>query len=127
MKPFFADILMLLHFLWAAFMVIGLPLGLLLRSPTLRWVHFGGMVITAIIAAAGMYCPLTVWEEALRWESDPGFAYGGSFLARHLSPILYPRIEPWMIRSASVIWGVLTIVSMILKWPGPPFRRRDRS
>jgi hypothetical protein len=127
MKTFLADILMLLHFLWAIFMVIGLPLGLWLRSPTLRWVHFGGMMATAFFAAIGMYCPLTVWEETLRWEADPGFTYGGSFLARALSPILYPRIEPGIIRAASVMWGGLTILSMILKQPGRPLQRRHRS
>ena len=118
MNALLADALMLLHFLWAAFMVIGLPLGLLLRSPTLRWVHFGGMVITAIIAAAGMYCPLTVWEESLRWEADQSFNFEGGFLAHHLSSILYPQIEPWILRSASVLWGALTVVLMVVIKPG---------
>ena len=122
-----ADLIMTIHFLWAAFMVIGLPLGLWLRSPALRWIHFGGMMATALFAATGMYCPLTVWEEAMRGQTDPGFTYGGSFLARYLSPILYPQIESWMIRSASVVWGFLTIGSMVLKRPGAPFQRRDRS
>jgi hypothetical protein len=121
-----ADLLMIIHFLWAAFMVIGLPLGLMLKSPTMRWIHFWGMALTAFFAAAGMYCPLTVWEETLRWKADPGFTYGESFLVRHLSPILYPQIEPWMIRTASVTWGVLTFVSMALKWPGIPSRRLMR-
>ena len=113
-----ADALMLLHFLWAAFMVIGLPLGLYLRSPALRWTHFSGMALTAFFAATGMYCPLTVWEEAMRWETDPGFSYGGSFLAHCLSPILYPQIEPWIIRAVSVTWGTLTLLAMIVLKPG---------
>ncbi|UCF88709.1 MAG: DUF2784 domain-containing protein [bacterium] len=116
-----ADILMLLHFLWAAFMVIGLPLGLILRSPTLRWVHFGGMMVTAAIAAVGLYCPLTVWEEMLRWKTDPAFRFDNGFLARHLSTILYPGVDPWIIRTATVAWGLLTLLSMILRWPGLPF------
>ena len=112
-----ADLLMIIHFLWAVFMVIGLPLGLLLRSPVLRWAHFLGMVVTAFFAGAGMYCPLTVWEEALRWRGDPISSYEGSFLAHHLSSILYPRIEPWILRGASVAWGVLTIAAMIMIRP----------
>jgi hypothetical protein len=118
MKAFLPDILMLLHFLWAAFMVIGLPLGLWLRSPTLRWIHFGGMAITAIIAAAGLYCPLTVWEETLRWEADRSFSFEEGFLAHHLSSILYPQIEPWILRSASVLWGTLTALAMVVVRPG---------
>lgn len=118
MKPFFADILMIIHLLWAAFMVIGLPLGLLLKSPTLRWVHFWGMAATAFFAAAGMYCPLTVWEESLRWEADRNFSFDGGFLAQHLSSILYPKIEPWVLRSASVFWGALTVLAMVVIKPG---------
>jgi len=98
MKPVFADILMILHFLWAAFMVIGLPLGLWLRS--------------------GAYCPLTIWEESLRWEANPGFTYEGGFLAHHLSSILYPQIEPWILRSVSAFWGALTVLAMIVIRPG---------
>jgi len=109
---------MTIHFLWAAFMVIGLPLGLYLRSPTFRWAHFSGMAITAFFAAAGLYCPLTRWEETLRWKTDPGFTYEGSFLANHLASILYPQIEPWILRNASVFWGVLTLLAMIIVKPG---------
>ena len=117
MKPFLADTLMIIHFLWAAFMVVGLPLGLYLRSPILQWAHFFGMVLTAFFAATGMYCPLTVWEETLRRRTDPGFSFEGSFLAKHLSSILYPQIEPWILRSASVFWGTLTLLAMIVVKP----------
>ena len=109
---------MIIHFLWAAFMVIGLPLGLYLRSPVVRWAHFSGMALTAFFAATGMNCPLTVWEENLRGGTDPGFTYGGSFLANHLSFILYPQIQPWILRSASVFWGALTVMAMMVVRPG---------
>jgi hypothetical protein len=121
-----ADLLMIIHFLWILFMIIGLPLGLWLRSPTLRWIHFAGMSVTAILAATGMYCPLTVWEETLRWETDPGFTYSGSFLARVLSPFLYPQVQPWILRTTTVVWGGLTLLFMIFKRPGSFFQRRDR-
>ena len=119
-----ADLLMILHFLWVLFMILGLPLGLYLGSPALRWAHFSGMLLTAFFAATGMYCPLTTWEEALRWQGDPGFSYGESFLARHLAPVLYPRIQPWVIRAASLAWGLVTLLSMVLKKPVSPFRQR---
>ncbi len=120
------DILMIIHLLWVVFMVIGLPLGLLLRSPLLRWAHLVGMIITGFYAILGMYCPLTTWEEQLRWQADPGFSYHGSFLAEHLSPILYPQIEPWTIRAASVTWAILTMITVVARWPGLPFRGRTR-
>jgi len=117
MKTHLADILMLLHFLWVLFMVVGLPLGLLLRSPAIRWIHFLGMSATALFAASGVYCPLTIWEEGARQAGDPEFSYGGSFLTRHLGPILYPDISPAALRGASVGWFFITVISMIVWKP----------
>jgi hypothetical protein len=124
-----ADIIMIIHLLWAIFMIIGLPLGLLLRSPLLRWAHLAGMVFTGFFAVLGMYCPLTTWEEQLRWQADPGFTYRGSFLAEHLSPILYPQIEPWTIRAASISWMTLTVLAMVCYRPGRGkfWRRKNRT
>jgi hypothetical protein len=112
-----ADFLMLIHLLWAAFMIIGLPLGIALKSPLIRWGHLFGMVITGFFAVIGMYCPLTTWEEQLRWQSDPGFSYRGSFLAEKLAKVLYPRIDPWIIRFVSITWMILTILAMFAYRP----------
>ena len=111
------DILMVIHLLWAAFMIIGLPLGIALKSPLIRWAHLVGMVITGFFAVIGIYCPLTTWEEQLRWQADPGFSYKGSFLAEQLAKVLYPQIEPWIIRSASITWMVLTILAITVYRP----------
>ena len=122
-----ADLLMVIHFLWALFMVLGLPLGLWLGSPALRWAHFVGMFLTAFFAATGMYCPLTVWEEILRIKTDPEFTYGGSLLARLISNTLYPQMDPWIIRAASVLWGLLTLLMMVIKKPGTPISGREKT
>jgi len=113
-----ADILMLIHFLWVLFMILGLPLGLWLKSPLLRWIHFAGMALTAAFAITGMYCPLTVWEESLRQNVDGNFGFEGGFLAHRLSSILYPQIESWILRGASIVWGALTVLAMVLVKPG---------
>ncbi|MDF1536379.1 MAG: DUF2784 domain-containing protein [bacterium] len=118
------DILMIIHLLWVVFMIAGLPLGLYLGSSILRWAHLTGMIITGIFAVLGLYCPLTAWEEQLRWQADPGFSYHGSFLAERLSPVLYPHVEPWIIRTATIFWLVTTVISIFLV---PGGKHRDRS
>ena len=123
---FLADTLMLIHFLWVVFMIVGLPLGIALRSPVLRWAHCIGMLITAFFASAGMYCPLTTWEEGLRRAADPAFTYRGSFLARHLGPILYPDLSPAVIRSVSVAWFALTLIAMAVWKPGRTSRKKSK-
>ena len=112
-----ADLLMTMHFLWVLFMVLGLPVGLLTRWPTLRWLHLAGMMITASLALTGAQCPLTVWEELLRRHVDHSFTFDGGFLAHYLSFILFPRVDPWILRGASVLWGVLTVAAMIVIKP----------
>lgn len=119
----YADIIMIVHLIWVLFMILGLPLGLWLRSTTLRWIHAGGMAITAFFAATGIYCPLTTWEEALRLNTDPGFGHEGSFLARYLSAALYPQAEPWILRIITILWGLLTFWGMIVIKPGRNFKR----
>ncbi|TNF45919.1 DUF2784 family protein [bacterium] len=119
----FADLLLVIHALWVLFMIIGLPLGVLLRSPAIRWIHFLGMSATALFAAMGVYCPLTILEEGARQTGDPGFSYGGSFLVRHLSPILYPDLSPALLRRISVGWFLITVLSMILWKPYLPSLR----
>jgi hypothetical protein len=125
MKPILADTLMFLHFLWAAFMVLGLPIGLMTRSRILRWVHFTGMLLTALIALVGAYCPLTIWEETLRWGGSGATNHDGNFLARHLSNILYPNVKPWFIRVATISWGAATVFAMVLVPPGRALYRTD--
>jgi hypothetical protein len=121
MNSIFADTLMFLHFLWAAFMVFGLPVGLVTRSRALRWTHFVGMLMTTLVALLGAYCPLTIWEEILRNAGNQAHVYDGNFLARHLSHLLYPDVKPWFIRAATIIWGTATIITMVLI---PPERTR---
>ncbi len=118
MKPILADLLMVLHFLWAAFMVLGLPIGLLVRSRALRWTHFAGMLATSLVAATCAFCPLTLAEEFLHRYSDPGFTYRGSFLAHHISRVLYPGLEPWVLRAATIAWGASTCLAMVIVPPG---------
>jgi len=109
---------MIIHFLWVLFMILGLPLGLWLRSPTLRWVHFMGMSVTALFAVLGIYCPLTMWEENFRWGADRSFNLEGGFLSHYISSLLYLDIEPWILRGAAILWGTLTALAMAAVRPG---------
>jgi hypothetical protein len=109
-----ADALMIAHFLWAAFMVLGLPLGLASRSARLRRGHFAGMMLTVLFVLLGSYCPLTIWEEELRRTAGAAdFSYGGSFLARVLGPILYPDLSPRIINGVSLLWALLTAACLV--------------
>ena len=124
MRPFFADLLMVIHFLWVAFMVLGLPVGLLLRSPWFRWIHFAGMSLTALLALVGVFCPLTIWESALR-RAAGGDAYPDTFIAYWLGRLLYYQAPGWVFALVYTAFGALVLASWYWVRPDRGRGRRD--
>jgi hypothetical protein len=121
-----ADALLLLHFLWIAFLVLGLPLGLYLRLHRLRLLHALGLVLALGLQLTNILCPLTVWEEHLRIRQQPAFSYRGSFIMAYIEKLVYPGwVSPNTITSLTALLVGLTLLSFILK-PLPP-KTRPRS
>lgn len=83
-----ADLVVLVHFLFVVFAVLG---GLLaLRWPRIVWVHLPAVVWAVLVEAAGWFCPLTPLEQHFRRQA--GLApYEGGFVAHYLLPVLYPE------------------------------------
>jgi hypothetical protein len=82
-----ADILVLLHLLFVAFVVAG---GfLLLRWPKIAWLQVPAAVWGAHIEFSSGICPLTPLENHLRALGGEA-GYSVSFVERYLMPILYP-------------------------------------
>ena len=74
MSTLLADIVLIVHFLFVAFVVGGLALiwiGAALgwawvRNLWFRVAHLAAIVFVAGEALVGVWCPLTVWEDTLR-------------------------------------------------------------
>jgi hypothetical protein len=82
-----ADLVVLLHFGFVAFVVLG---GLLvLRWSSLAWLHLPAVAWGAWVELAGWVCPLTPLENWLRARGG-GSAYPGSFIEQYLVRLLYP-------------------------------------
>ena len=115
-----ADVTVVLHLAFVAFVVLG---GLLvLRWPRLSWLHVPAAVWGAFIEFAGWICPLTPLENWLR-ERGGDSAYESSFVERYIVPTLYPealtRELQWLL-GAFVIFVNVTVYTVIL------LRRRGR-
>ncbi len=110
------DVLLLLHFLWIVFLVLGLPLGLYFNLRILRILHAAGLIFALILQLTHTLCPLTVWEEQIRALRQPGFSYRGSFIITYIDRLVYPN---WISLNTITIITVLlvggTLVSFILK------------
>ncbi|HEX9397707.1 MAG TPA: DUF2784 domain-containing protein [Burkholderiales bacterium] len=118
-----ADALLLVHFLIAGFIACGLPLtglGFLygwrwIRNPYFRYLHLAAIGFVALEALAGVACPLTVWEDALRGTARPE-----SFVGRWLQRLLFYDAPEWVFTTAYVAWTLATLATLKLV---PPTRR----
>ena len=98
-----ADVVLVVHFLIAAFNILALPatvLGLAMgwqfaRNRFFRLAHLVCMGVVLLFAALGRYCPLTDWESALRIAAgqEPNGAYpaagcvGRKKISRYPTPV----------------------------------------
>jgi hypothetical protein len=88
MSLLLADLLVLAHLLFVAFVIAG---GFLLqRWPRLAWLHLPAAAWGAAIEFTGGICPLTPLENRLRGLGGEG-VYSGGFVEHYLLPILYPE------------------------------------
>lgn len=111
-----ADALLAVHFLWIFFLILGLPLGLYFRLAWLRIFHAAGLLLALALQLAGLFCPLTIWEESLRLREDPGFSYRGSFIITQMEKLVYPGwISMNTITVLTLLLVLLTLLSFILR------------
>ncbi len=109
MNPLLADLVVLSHFAFVAFVVAG---GLLVaRWPRIAWLHLPAAAWGAAVEFFGWTCPLTPLEDALRG----GGGGGGDFITRYLLPVLYP---PGLTADIQFLLGigVIAINAAIYGW-----------
>ncbi|MES9965717.1 MAG: DUF2784 domain-containing protein [Sedimenticola sp.] len=84
---FGADLVLLIHFGFILFVVLG---GLLvLRWPKLAWLHVPCVIWGVTIDTMGWICPLTPLENSLRIAGGEQ-GYEGGFIEHYLLPLIYP-------------------------------------
>ena len=113
-----ADMLLLTHVLFVAFVVFGLLLILAgklfswgwVRNRIFRLAHLIAMGVVVVQSWFGVICPLTTWEMALR-EKAGDVVYGGTFMSHWLETILYYNAPAWVFVVCYTIFGLLVVVS----------------
>jgi hypothetical protein len=119
-----ADLVLLVHFFFVLFVVAGLPLVWIGAAAGWRWVrHFGfrachlaAILIVSAEALAGIWCPLTILEDALR-----GHASERSFVARWLHALIFYDLPTWMFTAGYVAFAAAVAATW---WRIPPERRQ---
>ncbi len=118
-----ADILVVLHLGFVAFVVAG---GFFVtQRPWLAALHLPAALWGAAIEFTGGICPLTPLENHLR-RLGGGTGYTGDFVERYLLPMLYPAHLTVPLQQA--LGGVVVLVNLVayaLAWRA--WRRRIRA
>lgn len=102
-----ADIVVVIHFAFVVFVVVG---GLLaLRWRWVLWAHVPSVVYSIWIITFSITCPLTPLERNLR-ERGGQERYEESFIERYVEGILYPGD---MLRQAQAVGALIVVASWI--------------
>ncbi len=82
-----ADVVLILHFTFILFVILGAVL--VLRWRRLAWIHIPCAVWGAWIEFQGSICPLTPLENRLRRLGGEA-GYSGGFIEHYVVPLIYP-------------------------------------
>ena len=104
-----ADFILIVHFAFVSFVVGGLALVWIGAAAGWQWVrnlwfraaHFAAIVFVAGEALLGVWCPLTIWEDALR-----GVQAEKSFVARWIHRVLFYDFPGWVFTTAYVAFAL---------------------
>ena len=120
MNSLLADVILIVHFAFVLFVVGGLALIWIGALSGWKWVrhfwfrvaHLAAIVFVAGEALAGIWCPLTLWEAALR-----GRHADKSFVAQWIHRILFYDLPEWVFTILHV--GFALLVATTWWWIRP--------
>ena len=119
-----ADLIVVVHFAWILFMLVGFILtlrGFLHKEFFERWLfrttHLLGIAYVSTLAIMGRYCSLTIWDNVLRAKYDPSLTYPGSFMIHYFKKFIYPDVNPLIIQIPTTFIAIFTVVVFIIRPP----------
>ncbi len=110
----FADLTVLIHFLWIVFLLIGALWGR--RSQFIKIFHLSGLSFALIIQMFDWYCPLTHLEAWLRAKHHPDLSYAGSFIIHYIDKLIYIEIPPVLIMFLTLLLVGFNLWIYLKKW-----------
>ena len=117
-----ADMLMILHFAFIFFVVVGQALFILghhrhwrwVRNGLLRRVHLASVALVVVQTWARQHCPLTLWEKHFRLLNGQA-PYGESFIAHWLGRIIYFDAPQYVFQLVYTVFGLLVLLYWCLR------------
>jgi hypothetical protein len=111
-----ADLVLLAHFMFAAFAVFG---GVLAFSNSFwPWVHIPVVLWSSVVNLMSWTCPLTPIENALRIRAGQA-GYTGGFIQHYIGRAVYPRGMPRqmeLVAGISIVVGNALLYTVVFAW-----------
>ena len=131
---YFADLVLLVHAAYVAYVVVGLAaivLGVLVNGKWVRnfWfriTHLAAILIVVAESIVGLACPLTALENLLRQAANQS-PYSGSCVARWVQPLIFFDAPPWVFTLCYLAYGVVVGAIFVLAPPDKPASYRGAS
>jgi len=125
-----ADIILVLHALFIAFVILSfilIVIGIVRRWQWTRnfWFRIANLLAIGLVAVnawLGKICSLTIWENEMR-ETAGGDTYPGTFVGFYLQKIIYYDLPIWVFAIIYTVFAALALVTWII-WP-PRWPRRN--
>ena len=103
-----ADLVLLAHFVFVAFAVLGGAFVYFDR--TWAWFHVPAVLWSSIVNLVSWTCPLTPLEKSLRTQAGQS-EYSGGFVQHYVGKLVYPRGMPRQIEllagASILVWNAL--------------------
>ena len=116
-----ADTILIIHFTFVVFVVIGFMLILIglfarwswVQNPMFRIAHLAAVGFVVLQAWLGRLCPLTIWENELRRRAGQ-LGYTETFVEHWLRDILFYQAAPWVFTTIYTCFGALVVLVWFL-------------
>lgn len=127
-----ADTVVIVHAAFVGFVVLGFAAILIgaalnwswIRNPWFRGIHLAAIGVVALMAIAGIVCPLTTLEDYLREKAGEA-RYPGDFIAYWAHRLIFFRGPPWFFTICYVVFAMMVIGLMVLAPPRLRSRREE--
>ena len=116
-----ADVVLLAHVGFVAFVVLSVPVMWVgaarrkrfVHNRVFRLLHLAAMGLVLGQALLGVICPLTTWEMELRLKAGGGNVYVGSFLQHWLHKILFYETSPTVFTWIYGVFFCVVVATMV--------------
>lgn len=137
MARYIADVVVVVHAAYIAFVVFGMLAILLGVVLHWQWIgnfwfrlsHLLAIAIVAVQSVLGIICPLTLLENHLREQAGQE-GYGASFIGYWTHELIFYKAPPWVFTVCYCLFAAAVMAMLFLsppRWPRKHAAQESRS